>query len=1065
MKSSAPDGKASSTDDAIAIRPADGGHASNLKLNAVFTGALEKHTRKLKPADQLSFKAAYQDLTPDGILAKVRSFDSEYSKASKLQRCAPTISKCFAILETLMRSTCITLQSNPDVSALVVGAARLVIDVAVKYVTFFPKLTSMLSQLSQYLEVVHRFVERLEAEPDKDAKLVLRCAANIYGDWLDFCKEAHGVFVDKKGNVRQWNSIRIFVRVQWDPFEARFGTIEARFKENLDILLHSTQVLQLSTIQDVLSKIETARLAQIENDVVTTRKDFMHWISLIDFEDDHERISAKKHPGTGDWLIARDDFQAWLQSDSSRLLWCYGKPGSGKSVLASYVLEHITSRTALNPRIGLAFCYFNYKQADTQRPRHILSAFIKQLCWKREVLPPQILAFYRKHIYDARTPSLNALQGALAELCEDFDEIYLVVDALDECEQSLREEILDSVVELSKLHSLVKTFITSRREIDIEQMFKALSTPTICIKAKNTASDIRRYVVDTVDLLTGNKLKVQSPVTKARIVETLVFKADGMFLWVSLQLQSLCRLRTDQDILRQLENLPLDLYETYRRILDIIESLDPTLRALAQRSLTLVFFAARPLLMSELIDLAAVAAGFDLMQRIDMNRYAPTDILEACANLLVEDEGIVRPAHFSIQEYFTSHAMHIQDGAIRKYFFNPAQGHSLVATSCLRYLSFGFLRGGACRTELSLEGRIQRYPCARYTAQYFDYHMTFVEEVSSDLRVRLEIFLSQPERALSSVLQLRRLRKGSYTGILKHEFDNLPWPANAGTVIKATKLHSLTAFRSDSPCWREPPLPATLHQACYDGEYDAVKQLLQHGRNPRTEDGRSLQPIFYAAKGGHPEICRLLLEYNVSSNAGSFSKAIRVAFLIGHEAVVRVLLQHLVQKIDAREIFFSAPEGPCDWLMAAAYGGHEILIRLLIEAIPSLGFLCYGVLDTNDSTFVDFFARTAQAASCHGHLAGLATLLERYPIASLQNCTGTAFHLCCKKGHMALARWLLERGADPNAHSASVQRRMPPDLTLPGLGVETYGAPLDIAAYEDNLELQKLLVRYGADVF
>lgn len=58
--------------------------------------------------------------------------------------------------------------------------------------------------------------------------------------------------------------------------------------------------------------------------------------------------------------------------------------------------------------------------------------------------------------------------------------------------------------------------------------------------------------------------------------------------------------------------------------------------------------------MSELIDLAAVAAGFDQMQRAHMNKYSAADILEACANLLSEDEGVVRPSHFSVQEYFSS---------------------------------------------------------------------------------------------------------------------------------------------------------------------------------------------------------------------------------------------------------------------------------------------------------------------------------------------------------------------------------------------------------------------------
>ena len=395
------------------------------------------------------------------------------------------------------------------------------------------------------------------------------------------------------------------------------------------------------------------------------------------------------------------------------------------------------------------------------------------------------------------------------------------------------------------------------------------------------------------------------------------------FLWVFLQIQSLCRQRTDHDILQELNNLPRDLYGTYHRILGLIEQLPTSLQALAQRSLMLVLFATRPLRMAELIDLAAVSAGFDEMQRLHMNRYSGSDILEACANLLVEDEGIVRPSHFSIQEYFSSMA-NVQDPKLSKYFMTRENGNAQIATACLRYLTFRFLRGGTCASELSLGIRLEQYPCARYAAQFFDHHLTLLPKVPHDLSLRLEVFLSQSERVLASVLQLRRLQRGSHVGLLDGEFDDLPWPANAATIIEASSLHCLKDIRTDAACWHQQPLPITLHQACYDGSFDAVTHLIDTGHDTETKDARNLAALYYAARVGHPELCRTLISRMTSTDASNYWEAFQAACASGHESVVRLQISEAeARSLECpRKVFRKA-------VMAAATSRRESVTQLL----------------------------------------------------------------------------------------------------------------------------------------
>lgn len=121
------------------------------------------------------------------------------------------------------------------------------------------------------------------------------------------------------------------------------------------------------------------------------------------------------------------------------------------------------------------------------------------------------------------------MRDALAVLADEFSEIYFVIDALDECEQDMREKIIEAVVEITRDHRCVKAFITSRLETDIENLFRSLQTPTVCIQARNTADDIRMYVNDSVKtLMASKKLRIQDDQTRLKIIQTLVQKADGM---------------------------------------------------------------------------------------------------------------------------------------------------------------------------------------------------------------------------------------------------------------------------------------------------------------------------------------------------------------------------------------------------------------------------------------------------------------------------------------------------------------------------------------------------------
>jgi len=66
------------------------------------------------------------------------------------------------------------------------------------------------------------------------------------------------------------------------------------------------------------------------------RRDIHKWLSPPDPSTNHNIACATHHKGTATWFLEGNIFQEWKTTGS--LLWIYGKPGSGKSILWLVVL-------------------------------------------------------------------------------------------------------------------------------------------------------------------------------------------------------------------------------------------------------------------------------------------------------------------------------------------------------------------------------------------------------------------------------------------------------------------------------------------------------------------------------------------------------------------------------------------------------------------------------------------------------------------------------------------------------------------------------------------------------
>jgi ankyrin repeat domain-containing protein 50 len=192
------------------------------------------------------------------------------------------------------------------------------------------------------------------------------------------------------------------------------------------------------------------------------------------------------------------------------------------------VLEHLTTERALHKDVGICFAYYNYQSTELFDVSQIIVALIKQLCRKRDVVPPGFL----KVKQDALDPLQLGNQDSFKTVASEFDEVLVVIDALDECPKDVRYKILGFLAGIVNDLPCTKVFATSRRETDIEEAFKNLKTPIIEIEAESVAADISSYVTSETKRLRdgydGRRLYVKSDALADTIVRTLTEKAEGM---------------------------------------------------------------------------------------------------------------------------------------------------------------------------------------------------------------------------------------------------------------------------------------------------------------------------------------------------------------------------------------------------------------------------------------------------------------------------------------------------------------------------------------------------------
>ncbi|KAK8851947.1 ankyrin repeat protein [Apiospora arundinis] len=138
---------------------------------------------------------------------------------------------------------------------------------------------------------------------------------------------------------------------------------------------------------------------------------------------------------------------------------------------------------------------------------------------------------------------------------------------------------------------------------------------------------------------------------------------------------------------------------------------------------------------------------------------------------------------------------------------------------------------------------------------------------------------------------------------------------------------------------RFPKKMTELHIGALFGLYNVVAALMQP-HNVNDPDSEGMTPLSYAAKNGHEAVVRLLLEHKAEVDwkaTGKYHEGRTPLFFAasnGHEAVVRVLLQHGSEVNSKTTGKYNAGRTP---LSFAAWYGHDAVVQLLLDYKAEVG--------------------------------------------------------------------------------------------------------------------------------
>ncbi|KAI1754892.1 hypothetical protein F4782DRAFT_464491 [Xylaria castorea] len=610
------------------------------------------------------------------------------------------------------------------------------------------------------------------------------------------------------------------------------------------------------------------------------KRDILAWLSPTNYSAQQSDIIRRRQAGTGQWLIDSPEYRHWVAT-KKEALFCPGIPGAGKTILASIVVDNLFDLQRADRSIGVCYVFLNFRQSDEQKLEHLMAGLLKQLAQTQIGLSESVKSLGGQHMSKAKSPSISELRQALSSVVAEFSRVFVVIDALDECQtDNCQREFISELLNFRS--NFEANFLATSRFI-----------PAITSRFGSAVmKEIRASDEDIVRYLDGNLPRLHDLISRDVALQTeikqgIVKCVDGMFLLAELHLGSIKNTISRKDVRIALSKLGKgsDAYDAaYNDAMTRIKSQLPRHQDLALRTLFWITYAKRPLTTIELRH--ALGVEWETTEFDENNLPDLEDMVSYCCGLVTVDEerNIIRLVHYTTQEYLERTGPSL---------FPWAQYQ--IARTCITYLSFDAFGSGMCSSTSECEQRLSTCPLYKYASDHWGRH-AYLASGYQDCTALCIAFLTEASKVEACAQALFNWNVGNN---------------------------------------QEPGKATGLHLAAFFGLHEVVRSIVER-EDPNPCDSRGSTPMYHAIEQGHLSVVELLLETGVIVDSMvSGWPLLAWASKSGHKDIVRLLLDKGAEiNLGATDELF---EGATT-LSSAASHGKEVIVRLLLERGAMIDF-------------------------------------------------------------------------------------------------------------------------------
>ena len=777
-----------------------------------------------------------------------------------------------------------------------------------------------------------------------------------------------------------------------------------------------------------------------------------------------------------------------MEHASARGVLLVGDPGSGKTAFVSNLLCSGASSTFIHNRIlGYHFCMHSDKgtQNAAKFVTNLANMVASMLIEYGEIISSDSFVHRVLHSNCPQDPEWCFQEGILTPLKnlvqQPKEPWYIVIDALDECSNNGKAEILSMLKsKVRRLPKWLKLIITSRNINTITTSLEGMQILDLRSDDQRNLDDIDLYLslkIIPLRALILNRIKTFFSITdnyapEKRIVTSLVEKAQGNFLFIKVMLDFL--FATPESV-SWTENFPKTLGNTFQLYFERKFSTRESFRSL--RDIFEVLVAAYTPLSAQDIHSLLKLDHPDLDFEYDI-----IPKLEEVSLFLWHGSrnGLVRIYHASLSEWLTS-----ETNKGKFYYVKKQNGHRRLAERYLQnatttmppqsieevfYLACHVVEGGLNEHQvhkfLSLPSNmVNRSDEAKTTALHLS---------SGVAESRVTELLMKHFHNVDSVDNNHRTPAfiAATTGCLKNLIMLFERGANLN--------HTVTCLDFKMPrdtqdfvreCKRRACEYSLLHSAAQEGNINIVEFLIESRLNVAKVTGSNNTAVQLAAENGHLEVVVAL------KKAGAVLDGISLhhAAAGGHNHLVEYLINEGIRD-DCISKSPSLTESSRTWniwqgvkvhaydndhlktretaLHAAVRNGHLSVIATLLRHDKS-AINCpniAGRLPLHEAVHLNSYnalkamlsaQRVNASVRCNTSLQTLGKLG-----GSPQNrcpCGFTPLHIAAMRGYHSVAELLITQNADMNAGDCNGS------------------TPLHIASCHGMVSLLTLLVNNGAN--